>query len=50
MSVDRQRWLEQGYLIRRNVIPPDQLDAVRASYEDTARTTEDCMGQRTEAG
>ncbi len=33
MSVDRQRWLEQGYLIRRNVIPPDQLDAVRASYE-----------------
>ena len=33
MDVDRQQWLEQGYLIRHNVIPPDQLDAVRASYE-----------------
>ena len=32
-DVDRQQWLEQGYLIRHNVIPPDQLDAVRASYE-----------------
>lgn len=33
MQVDRQQWLEQGYLIRREVIPLDQLDAMRASYE-----------------
>jgi ectoine hydroxylase-related dioxygenase (phytanoyl-CoA dioxygenase family) len=33
MHVDRDQFLEQGYLVLRNVVPPDQLDAVRAAYE-----------------
>ena len=33
MHVDRDRFLEEGYLILRNVIPPDELDELRASYE-----------------
>lgn len=33
MKVDRGRFLEEGYLVVRNVVPPDQLEAVRASYE-----------------
>ena len=33
MSVDRARFLEEGYLIVRNVVPPAKLKEVRASYE-----------------
>ncbi len=33
MKVDRDRFMEQGYLILRNVIPPDKLEAMRASCE-----------------
>jgi len=41
MSVDRDRFLSDGYLIVRNVIPPAKLKEVRASYEhlvDTQRS------------
>ena len=33
IRINRDQFLEQGYLILRNVIPPDQLDALRTSYE-----------------
>ena len=33
MKIDRDRFLEEGYIILRGVIPPDQLDIIRASYE-----------------
>ncbi len=33
MKINRQQFLEQGYLILRNVIPPDKLDELRTSYE-----------------
>ena len=33
MKVNRQQLLEHGFLILREVIPPDQLDELRASYE-----------------
>ena len=33
MKVNRDRFLEEGYLIVRNVIPPDELDVLRRSYE-----------------
>ena len=33
MKVDRDKFMEQGFLILRNVIPPDKLDAMRASCE-----------------
>lgn len=33
MKIDRARFLEEGYLIVRNVIPPDELDGLRRSYE-----------------
>ena len=33
MKVDRDRFLEEGYLILRNVIPPDRLEALRESHE-----------------
>ncbi len=33
MAVNRDQFMEQGFLILRNVIPPDELDAARASYE-----------------
>ena len=33
MRVDRDRFLEEGYLVVREVVPPDQLDEVRAAYE-----------------
>ena len=32
-SVDRDRFLEEGYLIVKNAIPPDKLDSVRKAYE-----------------
>ena len=33
MKVDRDQFMEQGYLILRNVIPSDKLEAMRASCE-----------------
>ena len=33
MKVDRDQFMEQGYLVLRNVIPPDRLEAMRASCE-----------------
>ncbi len=33
MRVDRDKFMEQGFLILRNVIPPDKLEAMRASCE-----------------
>ncbi len=33
MKIDRARFLEEGYIILRGVVPPDQLETVRASYE-----------------
>ena len=33
MHVDREQFLDQGYLILRNVIAPHKLDEVRTSYE-----------------
>ncbi len=33
MQIDRQQFMEDGYLILRNVVPPGLLDAVRAAVE-----------------
>ena len=33
MRVDRDQFLEQGYLILRNVVPPNELKVLRKSYE-----------------
>ena len=33
MKVDRDQFMDQGYLILRNVIPPDKLEAMRTSCE-----------------
>ena len=33
MKIDRNQFLEEGYVVLRNVIPADELDALRASYE-----------------
>jgi hypothetical protein len=33
MEVNRQQFLEDGYVILRQVIPPDQLDSMRQAYE-----------------
>ena len=33
MKVDRNQFLEEGYVVLRNVIPAAELDALRASYE-----------------
>ena len=33
MQVNRDQFLEEGYLILRNVIPPEELEGLRASYE-----------------
>ena len=33
MKVDRDRFIDQGYLILRNVIPPNRLEAMRGSCE-----------------
>ena len=33
MQVNRDRFLEEGYLIVRGAIPPDQLESVRVAYE-----------------
>ena len=32
-QIDRDRFLEEGYLVVRGVIPPGDLDAVREAYE-----------------
>ncbi len=33
MKIDRNKFLEEGYVVLRNVIPADELEALRASYE-----------------
>ena len=33
MEIDRAKFLEEGYLVLRNVIPPDLLGPVRRAYE-----------------
>ena len=33
MKIDRNQFLEEGYVILRNVIPADELEALRTSYE-----------------
>ena len=33
MQMNRDRFLEDGYVVLRNVIPPDELEPLRASYE-----------------
>ena len=33
MKIDRDRFLEEGYLTVREAIPPSQLEAVREAYE-----------------
>ena len=33
MLIDPEQFLEDGYVILRNVIPPDRLDELRASFE-----------------
>ena len=33
MQINRDQFLEDGYLVLRQVIPPDQLDNLRVSYE-----------------
>ena len=33
MKVDRDQFMDQGYLVLRDVIPPDKLEAMRASCE-----------------
>ena len=33
MKVDRDQFMDQGYFILHNVIPPDKMDAMRASCE-----------------
>ena len=33
MQVNRDQFMEEGYLVLREVIPPEELDALRESYE-----------------
>ena len=33
MQVNQDQFLAEGYLVLRNIIPPDELEALRASYE-----------------
>ena len=33
MQLNRDQFLEEGYAIQRNAIPPDQLEGLRAAYE-----------------
>ena len=33
MQIDRDRFLEEGYVVLRNVIPLDRLEGLRAEYE-----------------
>ena len=33
MQIDPERFLDDGYVILKNVIPPERLDALRASFE-----------------
>jgi len=33
MQINRDQFLEEGYLILRQVIPPDQLETLRTTYE-----------------
>ncbi len=33
MKIDRNQFLEEGYVVLRNVIPADELEALRKSYE-----------------
>lgn len=33
MDVDRDRFLKEGYVVLRGVVPPDELEPLRASYE-----------------
>lgn len=54
-SIDPEEFVENGYVIVRNIIPPDQLDSLRAGFEmqfekqrliEAARRTPDDPVQR----
>ena len=49
MQVNRQQFLEQGYLVLRDIIPPAQLRQLRADFETPGRKTEDGSGRRNAA-
>ena len=34
MQINRRQFLEEGFIVLRNVIPPGHLDRVRAAYEN----------------
>ena len=44
MKVDRDRFMDQGYLILRDVVPAGKLRAMRAALRDRPGTTEGRMG------
>jgi hypothetical protein len=33
LKIDRDRFLEEGYIVLRGVVPPDRLESIRESYE-----------------
>ena len=33
MQINPQQWVDDGYIILRQVVPPDRLESLRASYE-----------------
>ena len=50
MDVDRDRFLEEGYLILRQVIPPAELEGLRQSCESLLERQREVWAQEREDG
>ena len=46
MKVNPQQLLQDGFIVLRQVIPPDRLDALRATFEVSRRSPESGMEAR----
>jgi hypothetical protein len=46
MTIDREQFMKDGYLILRNVVPPDQLESLRGSLERMVEKRRELSRQR----
>ena len=50
MQVNPQQLLDDGFIILRQVVPPEQLDSLRASYETVVERQHRHLGRRAGLG
>ena len=49
MQFNRDQFIEEGYLVLREVVPPAELDALRTGYEQMVDRPARDLGTRTQS-